>query len=135
MTIELEPLNKAIERLTSAVERHSREPADDMVRDSVIQRFEFTYDLSHKMLRRVLEATMGDSGEVAQMTFPTLIRTGWEQGLVAGGWLAWEEYRKLRNTTSHTYDEAKAILAVSQIPDFLEDVRALAKRLAERVSE
>ncbi len=135
MTVILEPLQKAIARLAESVARYAREPADDMIRDSVIQRFEFTYDLSHKMLRRVLSVTMGDADEVDQMTFPTLIRTGWEQGLVPGGWPDWDDYRKLRNVTSHTYDEESSTAVASKVPAFLAEVTALAERLLARVAQ
>ena len=130
MPIDLTPLHNAIGRLEFALARHAREPADEEVRDSVIQRFEFTYDLSHKMLRRVLEATSADSGEVDRMTFPSLIRTAWEQGLVAGGWPAWHGFRDMRNITSHTYNQAKAIEVAAKVPAFLDEAKYLAEKLA-----
>ena len=128
MAIDLSPLHKAIGRLDVALTRYRQDPGDEEVRDSVIQRFEFTYDLSHKMLRRVLVATSADADAV-QMTFPDLIRTGWEQGLVAGGWPTWQDYRAMRNITSHTYDVDKALAVVAKIPAFLEDARLLAEQL------
>ena len=130
MPIDLTPLHKAIARLEFALARHARDPADEEVRDSVIQRFEFTYDLSHKMLRRVLEVTSAESGEVERMTFPTLIRTAWEQGLVPEGWPVWHGFRDMRNITSHTYDEAKAIEVAAKVPAFLEEAKYLAEKLA-----
>lgn len=133
MPIDLTPLHKAIGRLDFALTRHAREPADEEVRDSVIQRFEFTYDLSHKMLRRVLEATSADAELAEQMTFPALIRTGWEQGLVAGGWPIWDGFRNMRNITSHTYDEAKAADVAAKVPAFLEEAKFLAGKLEARL--
>lgn len=132
MEIDLATLEKAIRRLRFALTRHAADPSDEEVRDSVIQRFEFTYDLSHKMLRRVLEATSPNAEEIAQATFPDLIRTGWEAGLVKGGWPAWHAYRDMRNTTSHTYDEAKAVEVAAKVPGFLEEAQFLAKALAHR---
>jgi uncharacterized protein with HEPN domain len=66
------------------------------------------------------------------MTFPTLIRTGFEQGLVASDWTAWRTWREMRNITSHTYDEAKAIQVAAAIPGFLAEARALLARLEAR---
>lgn len=131
MSIDLSPLHKAIGRLDVALKRHHGDPTDEEVRDSVIQRFEFTYDLSHKMMRRVLAAISADA-DAAQMTFPDLVRTAWEQGLVATGWPAWQGYREMRNITSHTYDVDKAVAVVAKIPAFLDDARFLAERLRER---
>lgn len=133
MALDLTPLLNAVAALERALDRHHREPADEEVRDSVIQRFEFTYDLSHKMLRRVLSQTMGDVEELSQMSFPTLIRTGWEQGLVPSSWPEWEGFRKLPNITSHTYDPKKAVEAAALVPAFLGEVRDMSRRLQERV--
>ena len=135
MLIDLSSLNKAVAKLEFALARHNREPADEEVRDSVIQRFEFTYDLSHKMLRRVLEATAADAELMEQMTFPALIRTGWEQGLVAGGWPAWDGFRNMRNITSHTYDANKAIEVAARVPTFLEEAKFLADKLSHRLAQ
>ena len=134
MSIDLAPLNNAIARLEFALARHLREPADEEVRDSVIQRFEFTYDLSHKMLRRVLEATSADAEQAVLMTFPALIRTGWEQGLVAGGWPVWHDFRNMRNLTSHTYDVNKAIEVATKVPAFLVEAKLLADKLGARLA-
>ena len=76
----------AIVRLSEGLTRHRTEPADAQLRDGLIQRFEFTYDLSHRMLRRVLEEAAANPEEVDRMSFPSLIRTGIEQGLIAGDW-------------------------------------------------
>jgi nucleotidyltransferase substrate binding protein (TIGR01987 family) len=134
MAPDLTPLHNAIASLDRALKRSREEPADEEVRDSVIQRFEYTYDLSHKMLRRVLETSEANTEEIAQMSFPTLIRTGWERGLVRGSWPAWERFRKLRNTTSHTYDKALAIATAAQVPEFFDEAVELARRLAERLA-
>jgi uncharacterized protein with HEPN domain len=68
------------------------------------------------------------------MTFPALIRTANEQDLLFGSWPDWHGYREMRNTTSHTYDEAKALKVVEAIPVFLEEARELLRRLQERAA-
>jgi nucleotidyltransferase substrate binding protein (TIGR01987 family) len=132
MSLDFSPLAKAVARLDEGLVRHLAEPKDEQVRDGLIQRFEFTYDLSHKMLRRALEDAAPNPEEVDRMTFPTLIRTGFEQGLVASDWTAWRTWREMRNITSHTYDEAKAIQVAAAIPGFLGEARALLARLEAR---
>ena len=52
--LDISTLVNAVDRLREGLERHRREPQDEMVRDGLIQRFEFTYELSHRMLRRYL---------------------------------------------------------------------------------
>lgn len=129
MSLDFTPLERAVARLSEGLSRHQAEPADTQLRDGLIQRFEFTYDLSHKMLRRALEAAAATPGEIDRMSFPTLVRTGYEQGLLEQGWPAWEAYRKMRNITSHTYDETRASAVVAMIPEFLGEVRFLVDRL------
>ena len=132
MSLDFSPLIKAVARLDEGLSRHLAEPGDEQVRDGLIQRFEFTYDLSHKMLRRVLEEAAANPEEVDRMSFPTLVRTAGEQGLLRGDWADWRTFREMRNITSHTYDEAKARQVAAAIPGFLEEARELVERLQGR---
>jgi len=129
MALDFTPFANAVARLGEGLARYHSDVADSQIRDGLIQRFEFTYDLAHKMLRRVLEAAAANPAEVDQMTFPTLIRTASEQGLVASDWTAWRTWREMRNITSHTYDEAKALQVVAGIPGFLAEAQAVLARL------
>jgi nucleotidyltransferase substrate binding protein (TIGR01987 family) len=129
MALDFSPLVKAVTRLDEGLARHLADPSDEQLRDGLIQRFEFTYDLSHKMLRRALEDSAANPEEVDRMTFPTLIRTASEQGLLRGDWTQWRTFREMRNITSHTYDEAKALQVARAIPAFLVEAQALVARL------
>lgn len=130
MTIDLTLLARAIARLEEGLARLQASPDDSQLRDGLIQRFEFTYDLAHKTLRRALEARSAGDTEVDFMSFPTLIRTASEQGLLELGWPRWKRFRDKRNITSHTYDEEKAKDVAAMIPDFVVEVNDLAARLA-----
>lgn len=130
MAIDLVNLQRAIARLEAGLVRYRAESDDDQIRDGLIQRFEFTYDLAPKVLRRVLEAASDSPPTIDLMSFPTLMRTAWEKGLIKGGWPVWNGFRDMRNTTSHLYDEQKAIEVADKIPAFLEEVRFLAEQLA-----
>lgn len=125
----------AVARLTEGLARYHLDPADAPVRDGLIQRFEFTYDLAHKALRRFLEAAAADRAEVDRMTYPMVIRAATEQGLMVDGWSRWEGYRDMRNITSHTYDETKAALVAERIPAFVDEANALARKLTTRVGQ
>ena len=41
-------------------------------------------------------------------------------------------FREMRNITSHTYDEAKALQVSAGVPAFLEEVRVLLGRMQAR---
>lgn len=120
---------KAIGQLEAGLQDFQKMPELTIVRDGLIQRFEFTYEISYKMLKRFLEATSANPTEVDQMAFQDLIRLGSERGLLRSGWDTWREYRRCRGTTSHTYDESKALEVVAVIPEFLKEARYLYEQL------
>lgn len=134
MTLDISPLSNAVDRLAEGLARYSRDTSDDQIRDGLIQRFEFTYELSHKMLKRYLESISPSPETIDQMPFADLIRLGREQGLVRSEWKAWREFRDIRNITSHTYDLKKALVVVQAIPDFLAEAQHLRDRLHDRLA-
>ena len=133
VNLDLGLLEAATTRLGEALSALAAQPDEQLFRDAVIKRFEFTYELSHKMLRRYLLISSADPEEIRQMSFPNLIRTGNEQGLLLGNWETWSEWRKARGTASHAYNEEKAQQVVLEIPKFLEEARYLLERLRDRI--
>ncbi len=121
-------LEKAATSPEAALARHDRAPDDDMIRDACIHRFAFTYELSHKTLKRFLEATSANPAEFDGMAFQDLIRTGSERGLLSD-WSRWKVFRTARSITSHTYDEDKARAVFAVVPEFLGEARHLRDRL------
>ena len=129
--LDIQPLQKAVLALAAAMARHAQNPGDDIVRDACIQRFEFTYEVSHKMLKRYLEATSANPAEFDAMSFQDLIRTGSERGLLLSDWSRWKVFRTARSITSHTYDETKAREVFAIIPEFLAEASHLRDRLKD----
>jgi len=127
--LDLSPLANAIRQFESALGEQQREPERTLLRDGLIQRFEFTYSMCERMLRRFLEATASAGEEIDAMSFPTLIRTASERGLLLHGWDRWEVYRRTRNKTSHTYNEGVAVEVVELLPEFLAETKFLLERL------
>ena len=130
--LNLAPLENAVNRLTEGLARYEKDISDTQIRDGLIQRFEFSYEISHKMLKRHLEAVSPTPEQFDAMAFADLIRSANEQALLLGDWSAWKIYREMRRKTSHTYDEEIAIEVVHSIPAFLEEARHLLKQLQER---
>jgi nucleotidyltransferase substrate binding protein (TIGR01987 family) len=124
----------AVERLRQVLERHRREFDDDQVRDGLIQRFKFTYELSHRMLRRYLRHVAASLEEFDRMPFQDLIRSGNEQGLLLSDWPAWRRFRDMRARSSHTYAAAVAAQVVAGVPDFLAEAIHLRDQLARRLA-
>jgi len=102
----------------------------DTVRDGVIQRFEYTFELSWKMIKRYLEMYMTE--KIDEMSSKDLFRRGMETGLItdSGKWFV---FREARNKTSHTYDKKAAELIYKAAAEFLPHAEELVKRLKEKI--
>lgn len=134
INLDLSPFTKAITRLQEGLARYQQDVSDAQIRDGLIQRFEFTYEISHKMLKRYLEMTSPTPEQYDGITFQDLIRSGNEQGLLLGDWSRWKQYRDMRGKTSHTYDENIAVEVVAQIPAFLDEAIYLQDQLQARLA-
>lgn len=132
--IDITPLTNALRRLEEGWTRYAADTSDTQIRDGLIQRFEFTYELSHKMLKRFLESVSATPDEFDTMSFQDLIRSGNEQALLASDWAAWRGFRDMRSKTSHTYDEGVAVAVVAGIPAFIEEARYLVDQLTHRLA-
>jgi nucleotidyltransferase substrate binding protein (TIGR01987 family) len=132
--IKVTPLANAIQRLKEGVAAQASDPHNTLLRDGLIQRFEFTYELTHKLLRRYLESTAADPDDVRSLTFEGLIRLGDEQRLLLSDVAQWKRYRKARTDTSHTYNEQTAIGILPVIPVFIQEAEFLLDRLKERTA-
>jgi nucleotidyltransferase substrate binding protein (TIGR01987 family) len=134
ISLDLTSFNKALARLSEGLVRYDQDRTDTQIRDGLVQRFEFTYEISHKMLRRYLEAASASPETYDSVAFQDLIRSGNEQGLLLSDWPRWRTYRDMRSKTSHTYDESIALEVVAQIPAFLQEAIHLRDQLNKRVS-
>ncbi len=103
--------------------RAAQAPDDEEIRDACIQRFEFSFELSWKMLKRRLAVDLPSSDAVEAMNYRSLIRVGADRGLVHNP-SKWFEYRDLRNLSSHTYDPVVANQVFSCIAEFQADAQA-----------
>jgi nucleotidyltransferase substrate binding protein (TIGR01987 family) len=131
--LELTSFQKAIESLQEAFDCHQKGAASlhrEIVRDSVIQRFEYTYELAWKMMKRWLEMNLGSS-YVDGIPRKELFRLAAEHHLIEDP-TRWFAYHEARNQTSHVYDEsvAKSVFGVTE--PFLEDVEQFLSELEKR---
>ncbi len=131
---EIAHFKRAIEHLEEGLARYLADPSDDQIRDGLIQRFEYTYELGHTVLKRYLEYASANPEQFDKMSFQDLIRTGNEQGLLLGDWSDWRGFRHMRTRTSHTYNEDIALEVVVRIPRFVDEVIYLRDKLRERLA-
>lgn len=128
-TFDTTSLQKAANRLDEILVRYNLDTSDDAIRDSVIQRFEFSYSIALKTLRKYFIERAFVVEEVNQMSFNDMIRTANQLNLLKSDLELWTEFREMRNLTSHTYDEVIAQKVVSVIPQFYEEILFLLKAL------
>ena len=91
-------------------------------------------ELGHKVLKRYLKYASANPEQFDTMTFPDLIRTGNEQGLLLGEWPDWRGFRQMRGKISHTTNEDVALEVVGGIPRFLDEAIHLRDKLRERLA-
>ena len=132
MAIDISPLERAIARLEEALDIYQRDTSQTLIRDGLVQRFEFAFDLSYRLLKRYLGENAAAPADIDAMNFADQIRTGNEHGLLLGNWPRWKAFRDMRAKTSHTYNEITALEVVAGIPAFLDEARYLRDRLRER---
>lgn len=98
----LKERKKDFQAAVARLDEACRLPADPIVRDSVIQRFTFCWELAWKTLNIWLNY-LGVDVQNPRDTF----REAYNAGLIADGNL-WSDMQKMRNLTSHTYNEQLA---------------------------
>ena len=139
MKLDLTPLEDAVAQLQEALDIYHSELAFNHphlkrhLRAAVIQAFEFTYELSFRMLRRYLELASANPAEIDELVFNDVVREAFRQSLLRSELPEWLEFRRNRGTTSHTYNEEKAQEVFESVPAFLQEAGYLLDRLRERV--
>lgn len=126
-------LKLRITQLTAALARLDEvlaQPKNAFMRDSAIQRFEFTSDLAWKALQGVLAERFG----LIANSPKTAARMAHENGLVSDLplWLAMVDDR---NLTSHSYDEEIAEKIYAQLPRYADMVRQLLRMITADTTE
>ena len=120
--LDLTAFSKAIATLNEALNEYKKDNSNTFVRDSCLQRFEYCFDMSKKLVRKYLKSISDDPMEIDREKFPNLIRQAYTLGIVKHSWDEWDIYSENRNHTSHGYDEDIAIEIVEQLPTFYHEV-------------
>lgn len=131
--LDLSPLERAVQRLDEGLSRYQQDISDIQIRDGLIQRFEFTYEISHKMLKRFLEMASPSPEQFEGMAFADLIRSGNEYGVLLGNWEDWKEYRERRGNARDSWDDEMAVDVAQSIPVFLKEARYFLNKLKSKM--
>lgn len=130
--IDISPLRKALAMLNEALgfwkAQPDGAPLKPHLRSAVIQSFEFTYELSVRLLRRVMIERAESADRIADISFNDLLRAAADAGLMPDA-ARWREWREMRNATSHAYDEVKAQAVARRAAAFAADAVVLLRAL------
>ena len=116
---------KALDSLEAAL---NQPEVNDIVRDATIQRFEYTYEIAWKMMKRHLKWM--EVEEINQLHGKGLLRKAAEVELIDNV-EEWFQFRDARNKTSHTYNEEDAREVYELSKAFLPAARRLLRDLEE----
>jgi nucleotidyltransferase substrate binding protein (TIGR01987 family) len=132
--IDLGAFERVVMRLREALDAHAADPGNLFILDSVVKRFELTYELAFRSLRRFLLDYSPSSADIDALTFQEMIRRGDELGLLAHDWQHWKQYRDARNETAHSYKEEKAREIAQESIIFLAEAQYLLENLKRRTA-
>ncbi len=116
MSVNLSEFKRAVDRLREAL----AQPKDEFVRDSVIQRFEFSVELAWKTTKR----TMGTPTSAPK----NIVREMAQNSYISNVEL-WLKAIDMRNLSSHTYKEDLAEEVYHFAASFLPELEKLVQEL------
>lgn len=120
---------KALLRLAEAIEESKLNPQSSTLKDGVIQRFEFCYEICWKLLKYYLESEGIEEAKSPKSTF----KEAFKIGLIEDG-EAWIDMLKDKNLTSHVYDEDVAItIYIKIVNTYFEQMNCIKNLLTQKV--
>lgn len=114
--LTFEEYYKAITRLEEAI----AQPKNDFIRDSVIQRFEFSIELAWKSAKKA----MGTSTSSPKDVIREMAQSGYIQAPDV-----WLKAIDMRNLSSHTYKEDLAEQVYDFVVSFVPELKSLKTKL------
>jgi nucleotidyltransferase substrate binding protein (TIGR01987 family) len=102
-------LDRAFKQLKDAINRF--DDLDDLSKEGLVQRFEYTFELSKNTIKDYLES----KGEIEK--YPRdIIKKAFQLQIIENGEI-WIEMLEKRNIMSHTYDQATFVEIATSIKD------------------
>ena len=121
--LDLMPLKKAHEKLTEYM-KHNK---TDQEQTAIVKTFEYCYELSWKMMKKLLENEGSTEATTPKFTFITAGRVGILEDVEI-----WFDFLEKRNKAAHTYEEEILEEIMQIMPKFKSELRTLIKVLDKR---
>jgi len=106
----LATFQKAMVKLSDVVSLYQQHPLNEYERDSLIKRFEFTYEMAWKLMMSYEK----ENGVTSILGSKDVVRHAYNMTLIENG-EAWMDMIDTRNQTSHLYDEQMAADVTDEI--------------------
>lgn len=122
---------RALERFRIVVAERDRWVAEgngDIVLDVAVKRFEFTYEMAWKALKRFLDY-LGIDARAPRPVF----KEAYAQGLLSDEQV-WLDMIEMRNLSSHVYDEQEVSRILSELERYLAAFDSLLKQLRQTLA-
>lgn len=119
--VKLRDLELAVKSLRDGLSKAK----DDLDRDGVIQRFEFTFELLWKVVQEFAKYKGLESASPRDA-----FRVAGDLGIIDNP-NVWFDFLKDRNLTTHLYSEGEAIKIASRIPNFVTETEKLISRIKD----
>jgi nucleotidyltransferase substrate binding protein (TIGR01987 family) len=127
-TLSFELFERALKTLEDAV---AIAPRNDLERDGVIQRFEYTFEMTWKSVRSFLFAL--GRADVSNSPKP-ILRDALEENLI-NDIEKWFDFLKARNASTHTYNEPTADEVYKLAIQFPSEARILLQKMKEKLKK
>lgn len=122
----LKTLEKPLKKITTNLDRDTYE----MIRDSLIQRFEYSFEACWQLLKQLLD----DKFSVQANGTSNIFRESLRMKLIDENELEiFLEMSRDRNQTSHTYKEGVAQAIADDIPLYFKTMSTVAQRLEKLI--
>jgi len=122
---------KALTKLISAQESKNRligAELEDMYLDLLVKRFEFTYEMSWKAIKRTLNMLGIEGVKSPRACF----KEAFSQAMLADEAI-WLDMIEMRNLSAHTYDESEIQQLEEKISAYIVAFKALLKELERQI--
>lgn len=100
----------------------------EYIADACVKRFEYTVEISWKLMKRYLKLEYGK--EDKELTMNNIFRLMEGYGFIKS-WESWKYYYEKRNNTSHEYNKEKAADILKITEKLYEDAEFLYKKFSE----
>jgi len=123
----IERKSKILQRALKAFVIALEAPHNELQRDAAIQRFEFCYELSWKLMKFILEYEKGEDIGSAK----AILKQAQLTRLIKDE-LLWLDIHRYRNETSHTYDESLSKLVYDFLPSYYQTMHEFLEEVLNR---